>query len=1794
MTASKPNAETHRIRALAYLASGDLSEARLEIGKALEMEPRWEAIRMAFAVINYFSALSTTMPLRALPGWPEPVDWIAVKRDEGSVQRLREAAEVFRHLAEDSIRGEEERRTLESWHLACLANDPDRQGEAAQYCRRLLSLDPIHFRAIAWATARKLDIDLSESEAALTSLVTEGRAEVPHILALLSINLERGKPTQALTLLMNTKSLFQSKGAQDLWSFSYAQSLVLVGDPQGAISATDSLVSDPKAQHIRTMALRSIAETTGNWDAVFRHLEASYAATRDPLLLLDLCQLKARREEWDYVADRAEELLQGFRTAESLRLAAIASFNVGRHNFCLSLLDSNRDLFRGQTLSSELRRMRVLCQRAIGALPSALVDAESMAREEPSTANLLDWIQLQFEVGDLKGLAIVARQLFGRPDLSVEQLLHLAGLVQWEDPELSRSLWRRAVREGLPDDAVGSALRLGYQLGLDSELRPILARMAELSKEGRGGVHRWTLDDLLSMTKQHWENSAKLEEFYKKGIAPIHVIAERANRPLADLYHHVLKSNEASPNPRSQPSLLIRHGGRALAPISANGTPGWRLNLDLSAVLLSAHLDILDKVESAFSPLRIPKSLVPALILMRDRITPHQPSRVLLYQQIVDLVENGTLYVVDSPESPQLDSKQRLEKLATERTALFEHALSTGGYVVDFATSSSSDTNDSSLAVPSDANRQLINCRSIADSLRQNGPLSEHEYAIALNELGSEGLQSPSQVIPQEGSTLFCRANIPEVLAQAGLLRMACQRFRVYIERNELSAARASLSAYHDQREMADWLGSLIDRLRQGLGKNIYEIITSPAARKTPPEKGDGGGLDVQCLLTLFKFEPQQNDVLWVDDRFTNSYLHRDGVPIIGINEVLRALVSSNAMDAAEHFRVLGRLRASNVRFIPVQKDEVLHCLHQARIEDGALIETRDLSVLRQYIASCLLSTDTLQRPPMPKDTANEHGELAFIISLGRAVMDSIVDLWAGAEDVLTCQARAEWLICNVYLDHLALAKAASVERSEQKDQYLTALTLAGLISQAITLDSRQRPDGRSVRHDYFEWLQSRLLRQRFDVDPPLLAAVADILKKVFLDVRERGMHTQGEKKALKAAVVIVLQRFYQDLPNPIRDELSRDADFMAGIGLKSLSAISIGDLSFEAEDFFRVAAEAINGRRAKIRPTGSIARVFFEPPEAPSPPGAFSFAHPLTGQKQNVANPELALLRESATEREDLLRRNRDWFDCLEPDFERAVAEIASEDNPRIRIEQADSWRRSSAEVHYRELHEKLRGKRSFLLADLIPPSVDGLLRHLRLPSAPSPGLEFKQLITSAAESLADTEDLPTAISRLASLPVALPSTAVSIIQRLDLKEKRVLLKRLVHMPGSPISQVHLIRLLLHELVELPPSGRLARRIVRRCVSSENTAAVEAFLAMLRWTAEECAQLPSIRSLPPAIRITIAWLHTHRLFSILSSLGAAPDWCRDFFGKEKQQAPVEIFERDLSWWFDVAHPRELNPVTVLLGGMSYALCGGPEGFVSDDLRRIFLGLAFPEVEGTPLPALPLIRDSARAPDSLGSFFGGDRGEGLSSLIGTDEARSFSSESLRALADQAIKGLAQSGKSFGYWAQLHATLGGLPPYDELIAPLKSALTGTDYSGLLREDANCAILAMHVASLQSINLADESLRQSLKGHLLKMAGFLASQDQKPRATEGRNVSGPRQEPLREPFFMLLDSALNLSIAVGSASDRSVAEFAALATKLLEAWPGMIPVCRPTFQRLCEGLPVSQSKDLWPLLVRLRAE
>jgi tetratricopeptide (TPR) repeat protein len=1775
----KPNAETFRILALAHLAKKNLAQARLEIQKGLELQPNWDSLQFTAAMIDYFSGLAVpALPDRIVP-WPEPVTWALVKRDDESLQRFREAARTFTNLAERSHMEQEERSTLQSWVLACFANDPERQDQAASYCTACLIADPLHYRAIIWASARKLPVDLSPSETALSALVSEGRADCSRILALLTRYLDSKRPTEALRLLESTEHQFQEDHAENLWTFWVAQTRILAGDPAAALAGPTAL-TDPRRFHLQAMALRALADKNGDWESVTRHLETSYATTGDAEFLLELCQLRADRQEWAYVADRAEALVKEIQTAEALRIGAISLFNARRYRLCLTLLDAHLHLCTGRRLPGELRRMRVLCQRALGALPSAVTDAELMAREDPSTSNVLALAQLEFEAGDLKGVAILARQLLDRGDLSLEQLLHLSGAVQWEDAALAHALWRRALAIGVPDELVGSALGIGYQLGLDSELRPLLSRMAELAREGRGGVRAATLDDLVAISKQHWESASKREDAYKQGVVPIHFICAPAQLPLVELYHQRLSENEASPHPLRQPFLLIRHGGRPLSTLPPRSAQAWRLNLDVTAVLLAAHLEILDALEKSFGPLRIPAPLIPALIAMRDRIAPHQPSRASRFAEIVELLDAGVLRAIDPSDVPPGESKSGTQTDPTARTALLRQAAAIEGFVIDFADSS----RDSTL-LNIDRSR-LINCRVVTDALRHHGPLSHDDYLRALSDLGNESQQHGSQVTLPEGCSLLCLANIPEVLSQAGVLRIACERFNVFIEKREADAARAGLVAHRSQRQLVDWLGALIDRLRGGIQRGIYALIPPATTDPGSTRGADRDDPDSRCLLDLLQCEMQGNDVLWVDDRFVNSHGHRDGVPIIGINEVLRALLSSETLTETAYYRILGRLRASNARFVPFEKGEILYHLSQAQVKNGSLVETQELTTVRRYVASCLLSVDTLQRPPMPKGAANEHGELAFLLGLGRVVMDSIVGLWGCVQDTASVKARAEWLIGNVYLDHLALIKVTAIQGVKQTELYSAALTLAGLLSQGIALDSARESDQPSTRRDYFEWLDARILNRRFDRDPTLIAAVGDILKKTLLDVRLQASQRNGQSKQLGQVATSIMQRFYHDLPDSVREELSRDADFMANLGLKTLPAIAIGDLSFEAEAFFRAASEAINGRELSVRPIGTIARVRFVPSTA-SPSKAFTFAHPLTGQQCEIGNAELPLLLDSAAEREACLRRHREWFDCEEGEFERTLAEIVSESNPRRRIELLDSVRKSSAAVHYREVHDKLRRNTNCEWTDLTLPAVESLLRHLRVSPPGAQGPTIDTIVSSAGDALARSEGLAVALTRLASLPLSLPASLISRVREADAKEKRALLKRLIRSAGSPISQIHLIRLLLWAFDEWPASARLGRRLVRRVLSSDYLVVVEGFLAILGSTASQCADSPSSRELPPSARLIAVWAHAHTMYSIFASVGARPDWCKDFFSGRHQQASAEFFDRDFSWWLDVAHPHELTPVTFLLGGLSYAIRGKADTFLTPHLTRLCISAAFPDTGGAPVPALPLLRDATRAPNNLQSFYGHDREQVLSPLVGDEKARAFSSSALRSLAKDAIERLGHPTSTFTDWAQLHAILGELPPYEDIADALKAKLIQTDFVALLKNDVRWGVLAMHVASLQCINFNDQGLSDHLKAQLPLMSEVLASEAQT------RNMDAEQMAGIKKAFFLLLDAALNISIASSPTGVRRVEEFKCIAAALLERYREMQPECRPMFQHLCDDLPITLAADLWPLVMRLRA-
>jgi len=468
-----PNADTLRMHALVLITKNDLSGARKLVERALAEQPEWESVRMAAAIVWYYSALSAAVLPDAISSFPAPVPWEFVKRDDESRAFLRRAEASFQELATNLERPADWRRVFSVWRLACLANDPGRQEQVSDLCRSLLADEPGDPRTLSWALARGYEIDLAGAQRALAASLITAPHPTDSIGILVGLHLTLGKPADAIDLLERTKDEFARMGLLDRWRFWRVQALAANGATADALNEADSAVDTGDRRILVQLVLEAIFAQTGKPEPLLKHLETSYRETGQPRYLYAACNLKARLKDWAYVSDRAEELVQVVGTAAAVHLAAGSLWETRRPAACLKLLNEQARAFPNGMLPRELWRLRIYCMQRVGLISGAVFDADLLNRQERTTESLLALIDSQVLCGDLKGVAIVGRQLLRQSDAPACELLRVARLLGSEDPDLARALWRRAAEFGVTEPTeITAAVGIGYTLGLDAEVRP--------------------------------------------------------------------------------------------------------------------------------------------------------------------------------------------------------------------------------------------------------------------------------------------------------------------------------------------------------------------------------------------------------------------------------------------------------------------------------------------------------------------------------------------------------------------------------------------------------------------------------------------------------------------------------------------------------------------------------------------------------------------------------------------------------------------------------------------------------------------------------------------------------------------------------------------------------------------------------------------------------------------------------------------------------------------------------------------------------------------------------------------------------------------------------------------------------------------------------------------------------------------------------------------------------------------------------------------------------------------------
>ena len=1747
--------EAHRLRALGFVVLGDLSRARLEIEKAIDLAPDRHATLLTKVIVHYLSGLSPAILPRHVPPWPQPEAWHFIKTDDESRGFFSSVVETAARLEQNAELETEERHVCEAWHVAGLANDPELRDAANAYCRECMERDPGNYRIAVWALARRLEVDLAQATATLREKHDRSQATVPEIIALAALYAHSGQITRALDLLRESGPLFTAANAEDLQRFWEIQLAVMAGEvPEQPASAT---ASSPTAA-AALMALQARARATRDYDPLINELRLR-ANDGDHSSSFELCQLLASLKRWQEALPIARDLPEHVRTADSIALSCITLYNSKQHDECLRTLDLHRTVFPRAELPNDMQRLRLAAQRQLGLLPVAASAAEELFRREPSTAHFRLLSDLYFEKGDFASLVVLARQHESCPDLTAGDLLRMSLRVGAEDKSIATTLWRRAFNTDLDDTEVTVALELGYKLGLDREVRPLVERLSSLATKPEGRVRHMNLADMRDMLIARRDNIERTYQMYRAGDIPVHMFSQHVGRPLVTWYRRLRPIDQHPLHSMSAP-VFVRHGWRVGMSLAPDPATALRLHADVTALLVAHRLDILHKIEEEFSPIVLPHSTAIALAEMRDAVRPIQPARENALQHVRDLVAKHRLQLVDARVLSS--GMAPIPGLDAQHHRLLAYAVHSGGLLVDFLPLT--DESSEPVQLTSMHEAVLRSAHSVVESLYAHAEMTKAQRATALEALGPEHAVPAARSI-STGASLLCTVGVLEQLAAGGALEHATRVFAVQVARDDFERfVLQPLTEHEADAEDAAWLTDLISHVSRGIDNGTYRVLPDLHAASKPETEVNQDSATLMCLMELLKFQPNDGDVIWADDRWLTGFAHRDGVPVVDTVDILHIVRDRASFSAAEFLSIMSRLREADFRFLSLNEEEIKAHVRSATANDGGLVETRELRTLRRQYAAGLGDADALRLNPGDDGVALEW---PFVLASGSAVTNTVVEIWKNDVSPDIARLRSEWIVRNLYVPDRGRS-LTQAERSPELDLRMESIALAGLLCHAISIPID--PKARAARRAYMDWIFGRLIRRRFEADPMLRTSVVDTFKDLVIGTLDSS---ESGKKDYRLAVALI-RELLVDLPEELRETLAEDGGFLGRLGISLSPVVHIGPHEINARELWTTATRVLaTGEPAQLEAKGHELRVLL---------------HEEQGERQVIVEDAVArkryivrdctagILSDSASVREATLREMSTLFDLRASVVDEELARIAALEDASSRVAELAQLRNRSAQNLYIELTSKLRQHQQVAANDLFPASVDAVLRHLRLDDDKSGVLEAR--LERAATTLIDEVGLEATVVRLTGLPIPLPSAVITAFDQLSPIGRRSLLKRLTREIGqSPLGSVHVARLFVHYARDNRSYLRYAHKSMRKQILRSESSHCAAWLQVLRVCANEFSYAEAFRRLPVDIRLCIAWAHADRVFRILTNTGVDTSWTEKHFDSWSTRLPSELAFADDGYATDVASPRRVAPLHIVLAGCGYVFGDGAS------LNESFRAMVSQFVQDDPNRRLTVMRDLTLSPNVLNSILCRDgRSEWLSVLTG-ELRQQMRPEVLRSQVTVAAKAIRSRTAGRTEWGLMHAVVDDDPIPRDLIECLQEGLLRLDLSALHQKDRIAALLAATWSAKHACRFGSDVVSH-VRSQLISLATVRNQECLQP----GRaNVDRETQTTLLSAAFYLYG---RLESREGSGRFEEIAE---LIDRLVNCWPLLVDESHQLIERLVDGLPNCESRWLWRLQIKLRA-
>jgi tetratricopeptide (TPR) repeat protein len=871
-------------------------------------------------------------------------------------------------------------------------------------------------------------------------------------------------------------------------------------------------------------------------------LEQCYESSHDLFDLHNLVNHLLRVRDWSALRPRLEELFRRDRTLQNaLHLVDCMHRDLKSDEAnILSFLEANEDLV---DRNPDLISARAWALFRAGHLDKARILNSRLRSERDHQMDLQLDINIALQSGEWERFSsIVEREWPKRGELQPETLIRLASLAAEADATANRAveLMRLAVNKGSSDPhLLMAAIDLSYRLGREGEeLGEWLSRAIALSSE-EGPVRALDMRTLLKeWMPAHRERQRSIQESWLKGKVPLHIAATGLNVPLSYLLIGLPRSNAPVQDGRRRTVIPIVSGVRQ--PVLAR--PEWTIGVDVSSVMVLAHLGLLQEVIEGFQQIILAPDTMFLLLKERNRVRFHQPSLVKKAQEILALIGTGQLQLAEPlPSPPQWLS----EEVGTDLAQLLQAAHGSQGRVVRPRPIHKLHSFLEEAAQLGEYEHLVLSTVALERLLYRRGDLDETTHERTALYLLSQDHDTSSDVeVSVLEQPLYLDDLAVGYLHSAGLLPALVNCGLDLRIHPTLRQEQSDLIATHREGErLAEAIEEIRLTLRDALQTGKAGFLT-----RHDPTADEARVLEAAPTLGQFMLGTGPCDALLFDDRYLNrngAFLDRGGksVPILCVLDILRHLQTQGGLTPDERHNMLHSLRQAGFALVPVEPDELKRLLTSSVHwqQNGSFDESAELRVIRQTLAR-VRSLDMLLHP----------GEMAFLMALRHTSLWVISQLWID-EDLPVERATqlTDWVWRHV-------APSPLDWHEDRGNEAL--LPYLSLLVQPLPIINKER------REAFRTWIEERALKSLLPANASVLARLAALV----------GLQIEGGSDRIavegRASSDLIAEYLLSLQPPSIRERLQQLEDFGERLGLKADSVIRFDGASFSGTDLFRAA----------------------------------------------------------------------------------------------------------------------------------------------------------------------------------------------------------------------------------------------------------------------------------------------------------------------------------------------------------------------------------------------------------------------------------------------------------------------------------------------------------------------------------------------------------------------------------------------------------------------------------------------